>query len=337
MRKISDRFLKDLDTGILSAVTNAVKASNGKLILCFRENYINVYRKSHSLFKIEEQRVHKYKVTFNLGHARYMKTKDQIRAELQAIWPGIRVSDGKSNNAYFYISPAHTPPVAHIVDAYSVYIDHFFAAAALYKSAPLYDYFKGEQATPPKGLLEKKRQHEIYVDYNTISTGKPLGELVFYDMELSLPRELFDDLPDDDVIKGSPDCLAAKVENGTITGIVLVEVKSNESACEGQHGIEKHSRDFRDILCSDKLKRELYQMMKFVLEVNDQLGINLNKAKCVCDFNSCQFEILYLFTDNAIDWTNDIRKKNKNYMRYQAICSNAANASLETVEMLEMK
>ena len=54
MRSISDEFQSELHSGTLKWVTDAVKDRTNNLILCFRDGYVNVYYKSHSLFKITQ-------------------------------------------------------------------------------------------------------------------------------------------------------------------------------------------------------------------------------------------------------------------------------------------
>ena len=54
-RMIDDDFLEDLQSdGILSPVVDLVKEKN--LILSFRDNYINVYHNSHSIYKIVQKK-----------------------------------------------------------------------------------------------------------------------------------------------------------------------------------------------------------------------------------------------------------------------------------------
>ena len=73
MRSISKEFIEDLKTGVLSDLTSLVKNSND-LVFCFRENYINVYYKCRSMFKITEMPKYKcYKVDLDIMYLRYIK------------------------------------------------------------------------------------------------------------------------------------------------------------------------------------------------------------------------------------------------------------------------
>jgi hypothetical protein len=60
MRKLSDRFMAELHSGFLSALTNQIVADKD-LDLQIRDNYLNVYYKGNSLLKLTEVAGH-YKV-----------------------------------------------------------------------------------------------------------------------------------------------------------------------------------------------------------------------------------------------------------------------------------
>ena len=77
-RMINDEFLKDLQPGeILSPVIEHVKEK--RLVLAFRGEYINVYYKGHSIYKIIQKKKYRYKIEFDFNHARYAKTwKDDL-------------------------------------------------------------------------------------------------------------------------------------------------------------------------------------------------------------------------------------------------------------------
>lgn len=141
----------------------------------------------------------------------------------------------------------------------------------------------------------------------------PMGigeELVFYDMELSIPGE-----SSDIAKKGSPDCLAVKLQDGVVTEIVLVEVKSAAAACVGNHGIKKHCEDFYAILQNPDDRGFLYASMVCTLNHYQSLWL-LSAVKDVCSLEKCKFSIRYYFTDEAIRWTKNSRQRNENYEYY---------------------
>lgn len=91
MRSISDEFQSELHSGTLKWVTDAVKDRTNNLILCFRDGYVNVYYKSHSLFKITQHQ-RGYRLSFNLRHARYTEPMEAAKSRIKAILPEIRFS-----------------------------------------------------------------------------------------------------------------------------------------------------------------------------------------------------------------------------------------------------
>lgn len=293
MRSISDEFQRELHSGILKWVTDAVKDRTNDLILCFRDGYVNVYYKSHSLFKIIQNR-QGYRLSFNLRHARYTETMEAAQSKLKAILPEIRFS--ASDEAWFYADMIPKNAQAQIIAAYKSYIDDFF------DPSKLTDYIHPSRK---RDLLEKVRQQELFsAHFDPMGIG---DELVFYDMELSIPGE-----SSDVAKKGSPDCLAAKLQDGVVTEIVLVEVKSAAAACMGSHGIKKHCKDFSAILQNPDDRDFLYTSM--VCSLNHYLILGLLSAvKDVCSMENCKFSIRYYFTDEAIQWTKNTRQRNENY------------------------
>ncbi|MEG1411702.1 MAG: hypothetical protein RSD36_17850 [Terrisporobacter sp.] len=69
-RGLSDKFIKDLKCGILKPILDVVKIDDS-LCLEIRDNYINIYYRGGSLYKIEPIN-DRYKFTFNVN---YLKTK----------------------------------------------------------------------------------------------------------------------------------------------------------------------------------------------------------------------------------------------------------------------
>ena len=123
MRSISDEFQSELHSGTLKWVTDAVKDRTNDLILCFRDGYVNVYYKSHSLFKITQYQ-RGYRLSFNLRHARYTEPMEVAKSKLKEILPEIRFS--ASDEAWFYSDMIPKNAQTQIIDAYKSYIDDFF-------------------------------------------------------------------------------------------------------------------------------------------------------------------------------------------------------------------
>ena len=128
MRSISDEFQSELHSGTLKWVTDAVKDRTNDLILCFRDCYVNVYYKSHSLFEITQNR-QGYRLSFNLRHARYTEPMEAAKSRIKAILPEIRFS--ASDEAWFSADMIPQKAQAQIIAAYKSYIDDFFDPSKL--------------------------------------------------------------------------------------------------------------------------------------------------------------------------------------------------------------
>lgn len=149
--------------------------------------------------------------------------------------------------------------------------------------------------------------------------------MVFYDMELSLPGR---------TTAGSPDCLAVTVDNGKVTGIILIEVKSNISACNGKHGVSKHAKDFCDILSDRENRKNLYASMKDAIHNYHELGMHTG-IHDYCEFDKCAFDIRFLFTAEAIDWTKSAaRGAIENFKEYNLPVNEDANRKWKRIELL---
>jgi hypothetical protein len=103
-----------------------------------------------------------------------------------------------------------------------------------------------------------------------------------------------------------------KLQDGVVTEIVLVEVKSAAAACVGSHGIKKHCKDFSAILENPDDREFLYTSMVSALNYYQSLGL-LSTVKDVCSLEKCKFSIRYYFTDEAIRWTENTCQRNENY------------------------
>lgn len=70
MRGLSDEFLKDLKEGVLKEVLDYVKRDD-TLNLCIRENYINIYYRGGSLYKISEKDKNIYQFEFDNNYCNH--------------------------------------------------------------------------------------------------------------------------------------------------------------------------------------------------------------------------------------------------------------------------
>ncbi len=307
-RTISEAFVRDLEDGVLSGLIDIVR-NDDDLILCFRKDYINVYYKSHSIFKIEEQKK-KYKFSFNLGHARYLDTFENIKSEVEkhGIVAKKTTKAEKEKNTYPYAvfsvvkNGAVRPDFSSIVNLFKRYVNNFFIGG---KRLDLFQ--NAERST--NSLREKRHQQALFSMHTSAS-----GEILFCDMELSLPKPK-DGTKEMNVIKneigkhitGAPDCLAVRLDGGTARKIVLVEVKSTKEACVGLHGIKKHHEDFNKIINCSYYRKFIAESIQEAIKLYARLGLcgNIAVPKSL-GTSKKDFEILYYFTHgDVIDWANN--------------------------------
>lgn len=296
IRKISPEFLNALKIGELSEFTNLVKNTVHQLIICFRYNYINIYYRGHSVFKISEYKT-KYLVEFNIGHARYTNKdrKETLCKRLYELSANFRIN--KDNIATFDVLKRKTNSlkIEEIFSIYKEFIDDFF------DNSKDYDYFKDEKIVKKKNLTEKDHQQKIFMKYFSMK-----DQYLFYDMELSLPK---------DVKAGSPDCLAVRINENLVDAVVLVEIKSTESACKGKNGIKKHYDDFNAIIANKEYKSKITAAMVNSLNNYIELGlINIDMSRMA---ENIKYEKLFIFTAEAKKWTENIKQKNENYSTFK--------------------
>lgn len=296
IRKISPEFLNALKIGELYEFTNLVKNTVHQLIICFRYNYINIYYRGHSVFKISEYKT-KYLVEFNIGHARYTDKdrKETLCKRLYELSANFRIN--KDNIAIFDVLKRknNSLKIEDIFYIYKEFIDDFF------DNSKDYDYFKDEKIVKKKNLTEKDHQQKIFMKYFSMK-----DQYLFYDMELSLPK---------DVKAGSPDCLAVRTNGNSVDAVVLVEIKSTISACNGKNGIKKHYNDFNAIISNKEYKSKITAAMVNALNNYIELGlVNIDMSRMA---ENIKYEKLFIFTAEAKKWTENSKQKNENYSTFK--------------------
>lgn len=309
-RTISPTFTEDIKNGVLAELLDIIKKDD-ELIICFRKDYANVYYKSHSVFKIEEQET-KYKFTFNLGHARYIDSFEKITKELSFLCIDAKKYKSKDKNgevkytytAVFSVKKEKNNNIdfSTVINVYKKYIDNFF------QGGPRKDLFENENRNT-NSLREKRHQQVLFSEHLDVT-----GELLFYDMELSLPKPKEKSNEMKAIVKeigkhvtGAPDCLAVRLKNGVVTKIVLVEVKSTREACTGDHGIKKHDEDFNKIIECSYYREFIAESMKETLKLYGENGIceNIDIPDALGEKKD-DFEILYFFThDDVKNWVDN--------------------------------
>ncbi len=109
MRGLNETFIKDLQNGELAIFLDKVKKDD-TLCLEIRENYINIYYRGGSMFRIEQYK-EKYKILFDLNyctnrtHSKYLSNISKI--ETHAEWAESIPLLKAEMDSYFFEHPKH--------------------------------------------------------------------------------------------------------------------------------------------------------------------------------------------------------------------------------------
>jgi len=302
MRKLDKTFIDELKVGgIFRSIVDYVENPVNEAILCIRENYVNVYYKAHSLLKIVQdvKDREKYIISFDLNHSRYTC--------------GINGAKGQISNTG--ISPRYSGHFLEIIiNKNNGLPGGFWSVVRLLKNYindyfdinKKFDYIRYENGEdqPRRGkynLIEKVRQQEIY----SLGMRYKANGYICYDRESAIEREDIKSVFGSNIKLGQPDCLFAKIENGVVTKIIFVEVKSTEGACKTNKtkygytsGMVKHDNDFNLALNNQKLCKILKDQMIHAFEVFGQVKIN-GYPQQVSVADELEFDKHYVFTDKA--------------------------------------
>ena len=288
VRAIKDEFITSLQNGELSELKKMVKERKD-LIICFRNKYINVYYKSHCLFKIEYKPIKKqYRVEFNLGHARYTKDWKTSFEKLQADIPSLTYNE---NNyiAGFYIDEGSKPfDFSKITGTYIRYINDFFDPG---KTTYYIKQNKTETTTSKDNLKEKRHQQRFFSEH----FGNDDKFLVF-DIEYTIPRD-----NSSEQHWGSPDCLALKMADGMPVAIVLVEIKSTVKACNGKCGIKPHLKKYDSMINEPSYHELINRCAKEAICLYNKLGLLNIPDNAVNQINDLPLEKLFVFTSKEVE------------------------------------
>lgn len=312
-RMINKDFLNDLSKdGFLSPVTELVRKHQDELMMAFRGDYINIYYRGHSLYKIEKQ-VQAYKVTFDFNHSRYTKEHDSILKKLMNL--GMQLPSQRKEVKYesmcFYIDKAGKEKkkltsssgknlITKKIPVASEDIDKKFwdNSYKLLKQA-IDDYFdpekkedyfkdascKGELSSK-KLYLEKQRQQSIALANRATENG-----YFVYDIEYSQPNE-----KQGDEKSGCFDLLALKFEGQKAKQLLLIEVKTTKEACTGSSGVDKHKEDMDKYITNTEVINVRRKEAEDVMAALDKL-FQIGKV----DFSEIEKNVrcVFVYTDEA--------------------------------------
>lgn len=333
-------FLNDLEEkGNLRAVVDFVKNSKEQeLEICFRGNSkpesITIYKNNHMVWNIMKSGDNSYVIDISLNHARYTsdwkkQVTDMIKVNNEFAGKTCPVIK-KTNDNYCYVGYFKSNPLnkvnnTFLKETYKV-IDSLFGD--YFDGQKNIDVFKKEKLAAsyvPKNKKvyeEKIKQQELYTKIlNGINS-----EYLAYDLEFVQPE----------LKEGSnqPDMFAIKKLADNKFKIVLVEVKSTESACTGKSGLVNHLNGMIEYIKVNNYMNSRKMDAINIVNAFRKLGLRgtgndfeiLDKGFTIDMFEG--IEILFILTGEkekgAIDYFERIKKaKSKTYKSFQAVCKNS--------------
>lgn len=284
-RVISKEFIKDLKEGKLKELIDLVRKDKS-LLMCFRGDYINVYYKGHSMFKIKkytrdkEKKEYGHKISFDFGHVKFTEDwKDELN-KLESIG-----YEQKGNEIVSYTSKISTDFWNKSAEILKIYMDDYF------DMEKKNNYFKDGVLENKPNYLEKQKQQQI------MSSNQDFKNRYFiYDMEFSQANE------NKDVPKsGRFDMLALRINEETVN-IVFIELKSTLSACNDKEtGIEAHYKGITEYILKNELIETRIKEANKIYNIYYELGLISNEIKDI-NLDKSKVEVLFILTDKAVNY-----------------------------------
>lgn len=303
-RAINEDLMKALSTGGFKEFVNFVKKTEKedlgyKLALCFRGNdnpdSVVIYYNNHMLWKLFINKESKLSVKISFNHARYTinwKEKYETLCSDKYNFKKKKIDE----NEEIYIGE---------LTAISDNFDKEFVEGTFSIMKPLmddffntqlkYDYFKNKQGNH-KDYLEKKRQQELYIECNNLNNG-----LFIYDLEFAQPQTA-----NTNKSNNQPDMLGIRFKDKKPEKLVLIEVKSKESAMRNDSGLIKHINGMESYLEDENAINNRILEANEILQQYKELG--LRNIKQDFNFSNLPIEIRVILTDEAAEYF--IRNKN---------------------------
>lgn len=255
-RNISDELMKAFikEGGAFKSFWDFVKGHDD-LAVCFRGNSepesIIIYHFNHVVWELYITKSSpENRVKINLDHARYLENYEKYQKDLEKLQdPSFKSNKKKisinektaklgtltykTNNSYskHFVETTYDLIVKEMMGSYfnpKMKTDYFQNICKDRKNKPLY--------------VEKRWQQSLFKKFQKFQEDND-RRLFIYDLEFSqrFPnRDIRNKCKD---FINEPDMLGVRYKkNGKIVSLVLIEVKSTETACKGNSGIKAHLR-----------------------------------------------------------------------------------------------
>lgn len=289
-----------------------------KLALCFRGNgspqNAVIYYNNHKVWELYIGRGKKLSVRISFDHARYSedwkKKLERLCSEefqfhsskFQDINNAVQKKARKNESSK--ITYAYT--IGELVSAKAKFDKQFVKDSYKIIKQIIVDYFNPNLKIDffkkyierenyinkkHKSYIEKIRQQEIYNEFVNHTNG-----LYIYDLEFAQKG-----IKRKEKNSNQPDMLGIKFENNKPKSLILIEVKSTQSAMEGKtSGLKKHLNKMEEYLKEDEFIKNRKIEAKDIITLYKELGLhNAENINNEADYTKLSTGIMVILTDEA--------------------------------------
>ena len=344
-RKVSEEMLNELKKGKFSEFIKFIKQNpKYNLALCFRGNSkeygresVIIYYNNHKVWELIKEDDNFY-VRISFNHARYTEDwKDKLKELCENYYfVGENLKNIDINNAIKKTKYKKTKGD----DSYQYTIGYLIAKNVNFNEkfvketyniiiSLMEDYFNPKE-NPEENIdwfkssyegkkiickrrneyIEKRRQHELYLELNNSENG-----LYIHDLEFAQKN-----MPNLKKVNNQPDMHAIRLKNGKPESFVVIEVKSTESAMKDEKsGLKRHLEGMEEAYTKKANRKFVNNRLKEAFDIISQyqkLGIRpikkFNFEKDLELYTSLnKIEIRFILTDGAASYY----RRNKKYFK----------------------
>ncbi len=264
-RRLSDKFMADLESGLLKELLELVK-NDYTLDLQIRANYINIYYRGGNILRVKADKVKRYRFEFDDKYLNINKLK------------------------HHHLKP--DPNLKVDLDGYRDKGDWLKYFALAKQAMDLY-------LSTVKQSEERENQ-QLLVRENNYSTVANATDYFIVDIEYAnRARGRFDLI----AVEWLSDRSARKLHNSYKPKLVIIEMKYGHKAMTGKAGMIKHYNDFKKYFSNPDLAKSFKDEMIELFKQKRRLGLipclseNANKNKVEEFADGIDFAFLLSNTD----------------------------------------
>ncbi|MDE7330449.1 MAG: hypothetical protein K2N30_05135 [Clostridia bacterium] len=288
---------------ILGYIEQAVGRGSKSVVLCYRGDAASLYYRGRQLLQIYCQNG-AIKGKFDFRYSRFSKDYKDVLEELTSLGVDCTGFNGEDENKRYvrltlsdkYKNCINGDKLKRVFDIFIRLIEDFLNPNNLE-----YAYCKRD-AVRKRNNEEKDRQQQLYIEHFFGDS-----DLIFYDIEYTEPDAGKKN------VAGRFDLLGLR-RNGDGYTLLFTELKSTKGACTGKAGVEKHEGDYLNYLAhSDLVKDRIKEAVAAIKTHCEIFGKPYPEG--LCEENIAP-KILFLFTDDAINYADKVKSKDIEVIQY---------------------